>query len=86
MALSKEQEVKMYDDTIETRTIVNQIEKRLEKGDVTLGDCQERLRILETEHSMLKGKLGAFILGLTFIVSLIINGVLYLWSHLGGKS
>jgi len=86
MALSKEQEIKMYDDTIETRTIVNQIEKRLEKGDLTLGDCQERLRILETEHSMLKGKLGAFILGLTFIVSLIINGVLYVWSHLGGKS
>ena len=84
MALSKEQEMQMYDDTIETRTIVNQIEKRLEKGDMTLGDCQERLRILETEHSMLKGKLGAFILGLTFIVSLLINGVLWAWSHLGG--
>ena len=85
MALSKEQEIKMYDDTIKTRTIVDQIEKRLEKGDVTLGDCQERLRILETEHSLLKGKLGAFILGLTFIVSLLINGVIWLFSHLGGK-
>ena len=86
MALSKEQEMKMYDDTIETRTIVNQIEKRLEKGDATLGDCKERLRILETEHSMLKGKLGAFIFGLTFIVSLLVNGILWAYSRLGGKS
>jgi len=83
MTLTKEQEIKMYEGTIKTKVIVSQILERLKEGDKKLGDCQDRLRILEAEHSMLKGRLGAFILGLTFIVSLLVNGILWAWSHLG---
>ena len=86
MVLTKDQETRMYDGTIRTEVVVSQILERLKEGDKKLGDCQERLRILESEHSLLKGRLGAFILGLTFIVSLLVNGVLWVWSRLGGKS
>ena len=86
MTLSKQQEEEMYRGTIETKVIVSQIRERLEKGDETLNSHSKRLRQLESDHSLLKGKLGAFILGLTFITSLLVNGVLWAYSHLGGKS
>ena len=85
MALSPEQEGQMYRDTIATKTIVSEMKERFEKGDKKIEKCNERLNDLEIEHSLLKGKLGAFILGLTFIVSLLVNGVLWAWSHLQGK-
>ena len=85
MALSEEEEVRMYRDTIKTATIVSQLQTRLEKGDIQIESCNKRLNDLEIEHSLLKGKLGAFILGLTFIVSLLVNGILWAWSHIGGK-
>ena len=85
MVLTADQEIRMYDGTIETKVIVSQILERLKDGDKKLEDCQKRLRTLETEHSLLKGRLGAFILGLTFIVSLLMNGVLWAWSHFGSK-
>ena len=64
---------------------LKQILERLEKGDEILEKHCNKLRQLEVEHSLLKGKLGAFVLGLTFIVSLIVNGILWAYSHLGGK-
>jgi hypothetical protein len=68
------------------------IKERLEKGDsefdkyeVRFDKYVSRLHELETEHSLLKGRLGAFILGLTFIVSLLVNGILWAFSHFGSK-
>ena len=86
MALSKQQEEEMYANTLAACTSITWIKERLEKGDKRLDDCNARLNDLEIEHSMLKGRLGAFILGLTFIVSLLVNGVLWAYSHFGGKS
>lgn len=60
------------------------IKERLEKGDSIFEGYDTRLRELETEHSLLKGKLGAFILGLTFFVTLVINSILWGISHLSG--
>ena len=85
MTLSKQQEEEMYRGTIETKVIVSQIRERLEKGDETLNSHSKRLRQLESDHSLLKGKLGAFVLGLTFIVSLLANGILWIFSHFGSK-
>ena len=86
MALSKEQEEQMYSDTIATKTIVSEMKERFEKGDKQIEECNKRVNDLEIGHSLLKGKLGAFILGLTFIVSLLVNGILWAYSHFGGKS
>ena len=84
MGLSKEQEEEMYANTLTACNSITWIKERLEKGDKRLDDCNKRLNDIEIEHSMLKGRLGAFILGLTFIVSLLVNGILWAWSHLGG--
>jgi len=84
MGLTEEQEIKMYDGTIETKVIVAQILERLKDGDEKLKDCQKAISHLKIEHSLLKGRLGAFILGLTFLVSLLVNTILWAWSHLGG--
>ena len=59
--------------------------ERFEKGDKQIEECNKRLINLEIAHSLLKGKLGAFILGLTFIVSLLVNGILWAYSHFLGK-
>lgn len=60
------------------------IKERLEKGDNIFEKYEFRLQDLEKEHSRLKGKLGAFILGLTFFVTLVINSILWGVSHLSG--
>jgi pyruvate/2-oxoacid:ferredoxin oxidoreductase alpha subunit len=60
------------------------IKERLEKGDTSFAAFDARLISLEKEHSLMKGKLGAFILGLTFFVTLVINGILWGASHLSG--
>ena len=85
MPLSKDQEAEMYKKTLESSKSIEWIRERLEKGDERLDDCHDRLRLLEGEHLLLKGRLGAFILGLTFIVSLLVNGILWAFSHFGGK-
>ena len=85
MALSEQQEEEMYRVTIQTAAIVAQTQERLEKGDKRLEDCTKGLHKLDKEHSLLKGRLGAFILGLTFIVSLFVNGILWALSHFGGR-
>ena len=86
MGLTKEQEEEMYRDTIATKTIVCEMKKQLEKGDMQIENCKDGVNALKIEQALIKGKLGAFILGLTFIASLLVNGVLYVWSHLGGRS
>lgn len=85
MPLSKLQEEEMYLKTMETSVNISWIRERLQKGDKTLETHSKRLRCLEREHSILKGKLGAFILGITFIISLFVNGILWAFSHFGGK-
>jgi hypothetical protein len=84
MPLSETQEEEMYANTLTACTSITWIKERLEAGDKKLLDCDKRLNDLEVEHSLLKGRLGAFILGLTFIVSLLVNGILWAWSHIGG--
>jgi hypothetical protein len=61
------------------------IKERLEKGDNIFEKYESRLRDLETEHSLLKSKLGAFVLGLTFFITLVLNSILWLFSYFGGK-
>jgi hypothetical protein len=85
MALSIEQEEKMYECTVKACESITWIKTRLDKGDKRLDDCANRVTELEKEHSLLKGKLGAFVLGLTFIVSLLVNIGLWVWSHIGSK-
>jgi hypothetical protein len=69
---------------IECSTNMAWIKQRLEKGDTSFTELNKKLSKLETEHSLMKGKLGAFILGLTFFLTLVINSILWGISHLSG--
>ncbi|MEA1957606.1 MAG: hypothetical protein U9N01_04545 [Euryarchaeota archaeon] len=86
MALSEEQEAEMYKQTLEGAKDIRLMRERLEKGDATMDDLSGRMRDLEIEHALWKGKLGAFVLGLTLVISLLWQGVLWAWSHVVGKS
>ena len=86
MPLSKEQEIKMYDDTIATKTIVAQIEKRLEKGDERLDDCGKRLNDVESEQKLLKGKIGFIVLILSVCFTAALHAIGWIVSHFWGKS
>jgi hypothetical protein len=92
MTLSEEQCAQLYKQVIETKTDFAWIKERLEKGDALL-ECMDK-RILELEQnqsiregqSLMKGKLGAFILGIAVILTLITNGIIWVFSYFGGKS
>jgi hypothetical protein len=86
MPLTDVEQREMYDKVLKSDWTLGAINDRLEAGDKKLMDCDKRLNDLEIQHSLLKGRLGAFILGLTFIVSLLVNGILWAYSHFGGKS
>lgn len=85
MGLSKEQEEEMYKTTLETAKDISWIREQFQEYEATQKEQEGRIQDLEVEHSLLKGKLGAFILGLTFIISLLVNGILWAWTHLGSK-
>jgi hypothetical protein len=86
MPLTDVEQREMYDKVLKSDWTLGAINDRLAAGDKKLMDCDKRLNDLEIQHSLLKGRLGAFILGLTFIVSLLVNGILWAYSHFGGKS
>lgn len=86
MPLTDAEQREMYDKVLKSDWTLGTIKERLAAGDKKLIDCDKRLNDLEIQHSLLKGRLGAFILGLTFIVSLLVNGILWAYSHFGGKS
>lgn len=85
MSLTDEQCAELYKKVIEDNTHLTWIKDRLEKGDTAFEGFDKRLVKLESEQSLIKGRLGAFILGLTFFISLLVNGILWMFSHLGSK-
>jgi len=91
MSLTDTQCAELYKQVIETKTDFAWIKARLEKGDTVLEEMDRRILDLEQVQSvregqsLMKGKLGAFILGIAVILSLITNGIIWLFSHFGGK-
>lgn len=86
MTLTKQQEEELFANTIVACEAISWIRERLQKGDETLEEHSVRLRVLEGENAILKGKLGAFVLGLTFFVTFVVNSILWMFSHFWGKS
>lgn len=86
MGLSEAQEEEMYKQTVAAAVDIRSVCERIEKGNKKLEEHAGRIRDLELEHAFWKGKLGAFVLGFTLFVSVLWQGILWIWSHLGGKS
>ena len=82
MGLSKEQEEKMYDNTLTACESISWIKERLEKGDETLGDHAKRLRSLESNQKLLNGKLGWIVLGMSICFTAALHAVGWIVSHI----
>ena len=82
MSLSTQQLEEMYKASIECSRDLSHICKQLDKGDEIFLGHGKRITKIEKEQSLLKGKLGAFVLFLTLCVTMIIHGIGWILSHL----
>lgn len=81
MGLSEAQTEELYRTTLKNRTDIEWMRECLEKNNKTMVSLSKRQSVLESEHSLLKGKLGAFIIVLTLGATLFINGFVWISSH-----
>ena len=84
MPLSEKQLEDMYKASLQCSTNLTHICKQLDKGDKTFGKHEERITQVEKDQSLLKGKIGAFVLFLTLCVTIMVYGVGWLLSYLFG--
>ena len=85
MPLSEDQLEDLYKTTLENRKDIEWIRGCLEKNNGAMLSLTKRQSALESEQSILKGKLGSFILVLTFAATLLFNGSLFILSHFRGN-
>lgn len=81
MPLSEKQLEDLYKKTVETSINISWMRDQLQKGDATFLNLEGRIEQIELEHSLFKGKLGAFIIFFTFIITTMINGIGWIISH-----
>ena len=87
MPLSEQQLKEMYDASLRCSINLDNIAIQLGKGDEKFGKHEGRITQIETEQSLLKSKIGAFILFLTLCATIAIQGIgwglTHLFSHKG---
>ena len=82
MPLSEKQLEELYKKTIENHRDIHWIREDLEKGGKLFTKHEKRIGKVEKEQSLLKGKIGAFILFLTLCGTIMIQGIGWVISHL----
>jgi len=82
MPLSEEQLEKMYEKTLESSTILILVREQLENGNKEFKVHEKRINAIEKEQSLLKGKVGAFIIFLTLCGTIMVQGVGWILAHL----
>lgn len=81
MQLSEEEEREMYNDLQKCAWTMDQVMKRLEKGDVALSGHDSHLVSLEVDRKLLNGKLGWIVLGMSICFTAAVHAVGWLVSH-----
>ena len=81
MPLSDEQLVEMHEKVIQDNTNINWIRDDLEKGSKKFIELRERIAIVESEQSLLKGRIGAFVLFLTLCGTIVVQGIGWIITH-----
>jgi len=77
MPLSEEQLEKMYEKTLETSAILVIIREQFT-------EYGKRIRKIESEQSLLKGKVGGLIIFLTLCGTIMVQGIGWIISHFFG--
>jgi hypothetical protein len=85
MPLDEEQWNELYKASIQSRTDIQWIREELQANDADLKKCFECITALKSEQSFLKGYLARLAIGMTAICTIIVNIVLWVFSHFGGK-
>jgi hypothetical protein len=85
MALTDEQWTKMYDLSVANSTHIMWIRETLENTTKDIKDCNKRLGILESEQAFIRGHMVRFAGGVAAICAIVVNGVLWAFSHFGAK-
>jgi hypothetical protein len=85
MSLTEDQWTKMYDLSVANSTHIEWIRKTLENTTKGIKDCEERLGIVENEQAFIKGHMARFAGGVAAICAIVVNGVLWGFSHFGVK-
>jgi len=75
MPLSEQQLEELYETTLENRTDIGWIRECLEKSGNKITRISQRQNGIEKENALLKGKLGAFVIVLSLIATLLFNGI-----------
>ena len=81
MPLSDEQLEEMHEKVIQDNTNITWIRDDLEKGSKKFIEHGERIAVMEKEQSLLKGKIGAFVLFLTLCGTILVQGIGWIFSH-----
>lgn len=81
MALTEDQEDKMYRSSIETNMTLKTIKEQLVKGDKTLHCHAKRLGVLESDREVRNGKLGLIVLVMSLFFTGILHAIGWLVSH-----
>jgi hypothetical protein len=83
MPLTEEEERQMYNDIQKCAWTMDQVMKRLEKGDGALEDHDGRLVSLEVDRKLLNGKLGWIVLGMSLCFTAALHAIGWIVSHFG---
>ena len=81
MPLSDEQLEEMLEKVIQDNTNIKWIRDDLEKGSKKFIELRERIVTVEGEQSLLKGRIGAFVLFLTLCGTILVQGIGWIISH-----
>jgi len=82
--LNEDQWMEIYTASIETRKDIVWIRKELNRNDKEIDDCRKNLNALEVSHSFKKGKVASLTILLTALITIMVNGVLWLFNSFGG--
>ena len=84
MVLSDDQWSELYTASIENRKDISWIRKEMDQHTIIIEDCRARVNDLEVNQGVQRGKVAFLAVTITTFLTLVSNGVFWLYSHAGG--
>ena len=83
--LTEDQWTEMYKATVNSSNDIKWIREELKQNGKDIKSCFSRVNALTNEQAFLKGKMTRITVGIATICAVVVNGVLWAFSHFGGK-
>ena len=85
MALTDEQWADLYALSVENSTNIAWIRETLINVAKAIERCNTDLQAMEIQQSYLKGKMARISVGIATICAIVVNGILWVFTHYGSK-